>query len=40
MSKEGTVVLLEQIVDLLNDYSIEENEIRNQIKEHIEELSK
>lgn len=40
MNKEGTVVLLEQIVDLLNDYSIEENEIRSQIKEHIEELSK
>lgn len=40
MSREGTVVLLEQIVDLLNDYSIEENEIRNQIKVHIEELSK
>lgn len=40
MSKEGTVMLLEQIVDLLNDYSIEENEIRNQIKVHIEELSK
>lgn len=40
MSKEGTVVLLEQIVDLLNDYSIEENEIRNQIKQHIGELSK
>lgn len=40
MSKEGTVMLLEQIVDLLNDYSFEENEIRNQIKVHIEELSK
>lgn len=40
MSKEGTILLLEQIVDLLNDYSIEENEIRNQIKQHIEELSK
>lgn len=39
MNKEGTVVLLEQIVDLLDDYNIEENEIRNQIKQHIGELS-